>query len=82
MIPGTLIAAAAVAGTSICNQQVVFLGGGSVGCDTAEKIVALTMDDGFSREGTRRRIFMIDRLGLLTDETSDLLDLQHNLVTP
>lgn len=79
---GTLIAAAAAAGTPIRDQRVVFLGGGSAGCGIAEKIIALMVDDGLSQEEARRRIFMVDRFGLLTDEMPNLLDFQRDLVTP
>ncbi len=40
------------------------------------------VDDGLSREEARRRIFMVDRFGLLTDEMPNLLDFQRDLVTP
>jgi malic enzyme len=79
---GTLIAAAAAAGTPIRDQRVVFLGGGSAGCGIAEKIIALMVDDGLSETEARRRIFMVDRFGLLTDEMPNLLDFQRELVTP
>lgn len=79
---GTLIAAAAAAGTSLRDQRVVFLGGGSAGCGIAEKIIALMVDDGLSETEARRRIFMVDRFGLLTDEMPNLLNFQRELVTP
>ncbi|VFS58480.1 NAD-dependent malic enzyme [Raoultella planticola] len=65
---GTLIAAAAVAGTRMRDQRVVFLGGGSAGCGIAEKIIALMVDDGLSEKEARSQVFMVDRFGLLTDE--------------
>ncbi len=34
------------------------------------------------QEEARRRIFMVDRFGLLTDEMPNLLDFQRDLVTP
>ena len=77
---GTLIAAAA--GTPLRDQRVVFLGGGSAGCGIAEKIIALMVDDGLSETEARRRIFMVDRFGLLTDQMPNLLDFQRELVTP
>ncbi len=52
---GTLIAAAAVAGTRMRDQRVVFLGGGSAGCGIAEKIIALMVDDGLSEKEARSR---------------------------
>jgi malate dehydrogenase (oxaloacetate-decarboxylating) len=79
---GTLIAAAAVAGTRMRDQRVVFLGGGSAGCGIAEKIIALMVDDGLSEEEARSKVFMVDRFGLLTDEMPNLLDFQQRLVTP
>ncbi|PLP24967.1 NAD-dependent malic enzyme, partial [Klebsiella michiganensis] len=79
---GTLIAAAAAAGTRIRDQRVVFLGSGSAGCGIAEKIIALMVDDGLSEQEARNRIFMVDRPGLLTDEMPDLLDFQQGHVTP
>lgn len=82
MTSGTLIAAAAAAGTPLRDQRVVFLGGGSAGCGIAEKIIALMVDDGLSETEARRRIFMVDRFGLLTDEMPNLLDFQRELVTP
>lgn len=79
---GTLIAAAAAAGTRIRDQRVVFLGSGSAGCGIAEKIIALMVDDGLSEQEARNRIFMVDLPGLLTDEMPDLLDFQQGHVTP
>ena len=78
---GTLIAAAHTARTRIRDQRVVFLGGGSAGCGIAEKIVALMVDDGLSESEARRNIFMVDRFGLLTDDMTNLLDFQKNLLT-
>lgn len=79
---GTLIAAATAAGTRMRDQRVVFLGGGSAGCGIAEKIIALMVDDGLTEREARNNIFMVDRAGLLTEETPDLLDFQQALITP
>lgn len=78
---GTLIAAAHAAGTRVRDQRVVFLGSGSAGCGIAAKIIALMVDDGLTEAEARRRIFMVDRFGLLTDDMPNLLDFQQNLVT-
>ncbi|MXF62625.1 NAD-dependent malic enzyme, partial [Escherichia coli] len=75
------IAAAHAAGTRIRDQRVVFLGSGSAGCGIAEKIVALMVDDGLTEAEARSRIFMVDRFGLLTDDMTNLLDFQKNLLT-
>jgi malate dehydrogenase (oxaloacetate-decarboxylating) len=43
--------------------------------------VALMVDDGLTESEARRRIFMVDRFGLLTDDMTNLLDFQKNLLT-
>ena len=40
------------------------------------------VDDGLSEEARRRKVFMVDRFGLLTDQMPNLLDFQQRLVTP
>ena len=45
------------------------------------KIVALMMDDGLTEAEARSRVFMVDRFGLLTDDMTNLLDFQKNLLT-
>lgn len=59
----------------------VFLGSGSAGCGIAEKIIALMVADGLTEAEARRKIFMVDRFGLLTDDMPNLLDFQQNLAT-
>ncbi|EMM6760040.1 NAD-dependent malic enzyme [Pluralibacter gergoviae] len=78
---GTLMAAVHAAGSHLREQRVVFVGGGSAGCGIAEKIIALMVEDGLSESEARDRIFMVDRHGLLTEETPDLLDFQRRLAT-
>ncbi len=39
------------------------------------------VDDGLSESEARSRIFMVDRFGLLTDDMTNLLDFQKNLLT-
>ncbi|ELN2737350.1 NAD-dependent malic enzyme [Pluralibacter gergoviae] len=78
---GTLMAAVHAAGSRLREQRVVFVGGGSAGCGIAEKIIALMVEDGLSESEARDRIFMVDRHGLLTEETPDLLDFQRRLAT-
>lgn len=79
---GTLIAASHTAGVNLQDQRIVFLGGGSAGCGIAEKIIAYMVSTGLSEEQARRRVFMVDRFGLLTDDMPNLLDFQQKLVTP
>lgn len=39
------------------------------------------MDDGLTEAEARSRVFMVDRFGLLTDDMTNLLDFQKNLLT-
>ncbi len=39
------------------------------------------MDDGLTESEARSRIFMVDRFGLLTDDMTNVLDFQKNLLT-
>ncbi|EPK7573114.1 TPA: NAD-dependent malic enzyme [Klebsiella michiganensis] len=77
---GTLIAASRGAGSQLSEQKIVFLGAGSAGCGIAEQIVAQTQREGLSEEEARKRVFMVDRFGLLTDAMPNLLPFQSKLV--
>ncbi|BAH83440.1 NAD-dependent malic enzyme [Candidatus Ishikawella capsulata] len=76
---GTLIAASAAAGKRLCQQKIVFLGAGSAGCGIAEQIIAQMISEGITEEDARNRIFMVDRCGLLTDKSVNLLKFQKML---
>ncbi|WP_194854468.1 NAD-dependent malic enzyme [Klebsiella michiganensis] len=77
---GTLIAASRGAGSQLSEQKIVFLGAGSAGCGIAEQIVAQIQREGLSEEEARKRVFMVDRFGLLTDAMPNLLPFQSKLV--
>lgn len=77
---GSLIAACKAAGTKLSEQRITFLGAGSAGCGIAEAIIAQMVSEGISDEEARRRVFMVDRWGLLVDAMPNLLDFQQRLV--
>ena len=79
---GTLLAAAKVKGESLRDQRICFVGAGSAGCGIAEQIVKAMVDEGEEEAGARKRIFMVDRYGLLTDNMPNLLPFQENLTQP
>lgn len=76
---GTLLAACRSKKEKLSNQIIVFVGAGSAGCGIAEQIIASMVSEGISEEQARSQIFMIDRLGLLIDDMSELRDFQHKL---
>ena len=76
----TLLSAANVAGKTIENMAIAFLGAGSAGCGIAEQLVRLMKGRGLTDEEARERIFMVDRDGVLHDEMQNLRPFQQHLV--
>ncbi|WP_397449352.1 NAD-dependent malic enzyme [Pseudomonas sp. NA-150] len=76
---GTLLAGCKAKHEKISEQTVVFFGSGSAGCGIAEHIIAAMTLEGLSESEARKRVFMIDRHGLLTDKMEGLFDFQQRL---
>ncbi|MDB5981672.1 MAG: malic enzyme family protein [Pseudomonas sp.] len=76
---GTLLAGCKAKGESLAQQKVVFVGSGSAGCGIAEHIIAAMRVEGLSDAEARKRVFMVDRHGLLTDKMDGLFDFQQRL---
>lgn len=76
---GSLLAACKAKGEKLSQQTVSFLGAGSAGCGIAEAIIMQMVTEGISDEEARRRVFMVDRFGLVTKGMSDLRDFQERL---
>lgn len=79
---GTLLAACRSKNTRLSEQKVVFVGAGSAGCGIAEQVISQMVAEGISEQQARSQIYMIDRLGLLTDTTPGLRDFQQALTQP
>ncbi|OHV07707.1 NAD-dependent malic enzyme [Kushneria phosphatilytica] len=77
---GTLLAACKAKNEKLSEQTISFVGAGSAGCGIAEQIVEAMQEEGLSETEARRRIYMIDRYGLLTDDMTNLVDFQRQLV--
>ncbi len=75
----SLLAAGKVAGKSIEDMRIAFLGAGSAGCGIAEQLVRLMTGKGLSEEEARSRIYMVDRDGLLHDRMEGLRPFQQKL---
>ena len=78
----TLLSATAAAGSSLREQRIAILGGGSAGCGIAEQIVAAMVEEGRSDQEARERIYVVDRGGLLDDKMPGLSAFQQPLARP
>ncbi|GGX97663.1 NAD-dependent malic enzyme [Litchfieldella qijiaojingensis] len=76
---GTLLAACKAKGEKVSEQRIAFVGAGSAGCGIAEQIVVAMQEEGVSEAEARKRVFMIDRCGLLTSDMDGLYDFQSRL---
>lgn len=76
---GTLIAACLNKGQKLSDQNIAFLGAGSAGCGIAQHIIRQMQREGLTEEQARKRVFMVDRYGLLTDNMPDLQSFQSPL---
>lgn len=76
---GTLLSACRLAGKTLSSMRIAFVGGGSAGCGIAEMLIQQMKHEGLSDGDARARIYMVDRLGLITDDTPDLRDFQAAL---
>ncbi|GAA0636998.1 NAD-dependent malic enzyme [Halomonas beimenensis] len=76
---GTLLAACQARGEGMGDQRVVVVGAGSAGCGIAEQIVVAMQAEGLSEAEARRRLFMVDREGLVTEDQAWLRGFQRRL---
>ncbi|MCE8020753.1 NAD-dependent malic enzyme [Halomonas sp. MCCC 1A11036] len=79
VVVGTLMAACEARDETIADQRVVFVGAGSAGCGIAEQVVVAMQAEGLTEKEARRRVFMVDREGLVTSEQTWLRDFQRRL---
>jgi malate dehydrogenase (oxaloacetate-decarboxylating) len=69
---GALHGAAKVAGRPLSQQQVVMLGAGSAGIGVLDMIRQQMVNEGLSEQAALDRIWVVDVVGLLTDDRADL----------
>jgi malate dehydrogenase (oxaloacetate-decarboxylating) len=79
---GALHGAAKVAGRPLSQLQVVMLGAGSAGIGVLDMIRREMETEGLSEQAARERIWVVDVVGLLTDDRTDLSAEQREYAQP
>jgi malate dehydrogenase (oxaloacetate-decarboxylating) len=84
---GAIVLAAAlgairVSGTPMGEQRIVVFGAGTAGVGIADQLRDAMVRAGLDRETAIRRIWTVDRQGLLTDDMDDLRDYQEPYARP
>src|ERR1700738_2320127 len=79
---GALHGAAKVAGRPLSQQQVVMLGAGSAGTGVLDMVKREMVAQGLSDQDASARIWVVDILGLLTDDRTDLSEAQRKFAPP
>ena len=71
-----------VSGVPLAEHRVVIFGAGSAGSGVARQLVQAFVGAGLDEDTARRRIWAIDRPGLLTDDMADLRSFQRPYARP
>ncbi|MFY9763399.1 MAG: NAD-dependent malic enzyme [Mycobacterium sp.] len=79
---GALHGAAKVAGRPLSQQQVVMLGAGSAGIGVLDMVRSEMVNEGLSEQAAAERIWVVDVVGLLTDDRTDLSAEQRDFAQP
>src|SRR5277367_2116622 len=79
---GALHGAAKVAGRPLSQQQVVMLGAGSAGIGVLDMIRREMVSQGLTEQAAAERIWVVDVVGLLTDDRTDLSAEQREFAQP
>ena len=76
---GTLLAACETKNQSLSQQKIVFAGAGAAGCGIAEQIILQMQLEGLSDKEARKRLYLVNKDGLLIRGQADLHDFQQRL---
>ncbi len=77
IVTGTLLAAVAAAGTKLADQRVVLVGAGSAGIGICSLIRRAQIEEGLAEDEATKRFTLVDRDGLLTQNSSHLTEEQR-----
>jgi malate dehydrogenase (oxaloacetate-decarboxylating) len=76
VVLGAIVGASKVAGKSIKEHQIVFVGAGSAAIGVADYLRAAMVEEGLSEQEARARFWIVDKDGLLDSDRRDLSDEQ------
>ncbi|MYZ37363.1 NAD-dependent malic enzyme [Streptomyces sp. MnatMP-M17] len=71
-----VVSALKVTGMAFRDQRVVVFGAGTAGVGIADQLVAAMVRDGLEPAEAARRVWLVDKQGLLTDRIDDIADLR------
>jgi len=69
VVLAAVLSATRISGIPLRDQRIIIFGAGTAGIANADKLRDAMVGDGLSREEATRRIWCVDRAGLLTDES-------------
>ena len=84
---GAIVMAAVISGLKVtkqrfAEQRLVVYGAGTAGTGMADQISAAMQREGLTRDEARRRVWLIDRNGLVSDDMKNLPDYQQEYARP
>jgi|CZKC01.1.fsa_nt_gi malate dehydrogenase (oxaloacetate-decarboxylating) len=79
---GAILSAIRVAGSSLRDQEIVFFGAGAASTGVADYLREALVAEGLSDEEARRRVWMVNRGGLLHDGRAELTAEQRVYAQP
>ncbi|WP_218009250.1 NAD-dependent malic enzyme [Herbidospora cretacea] len=82
IVLAAMLGAVRASGTPMRDQRIVVFGAGTAGIGIADQLRDAMIRDGLDHETATRRIWPIDRQGLLTDDLTDLRDFQVPYARP
>ncbi|MEV6859457.1 NAD-dependent malic enzyme [Streptosporangium subroseum] len=82
IVLAAMLGAVRVSGTPMRDQRIVVFGSGTAGIGIADQMRDAMVRDGLDREAATRRIWAVDKQGLLIDDMADLRDFQVPYARP
>ncbi|MFI7129395.1 NAD-dependent malic enzyme [Nonomuraea sp. NPDC050153] len=82
IVLAAMLSAVRVSRTPMREQRIVIFGAGTAGIGIADQLRDAMVRDGLDLDTATRRIWPIDKQGLLTDDMTDLRDYQRSYARP